>query len=172
MRLNVLTILLPLSIAACGGDSAAPDQTPLAPSATEQQTQRTASADPLPAQQAAAKLVVDVPKLAGKSEAEVAALLGDPTSCETVKQGKKCTYTTGETDVVFISGKADWISVDALDSAPYSSDALPLIGFEPATPDFSNEHVMRWRNLPGVLEVSLAPAGGGVDFAYIKISTQ
>ncbi|MHB1183682.1 MAG: hypothetical protein ACYC4A_03135 [Desulfobulbia bacterium] len=115
--------------------------------------------------------VVDVPSIAGKAEEQVAVALGEPNSCENIKQGKKCFYQPGDTEVVFISGKADWITINALDSAPYSAEALPLLGLEKASASFSNDFVMRWSGVPGLLEVSIFPAQGHVDYAYIKTAT-
>lgn len=115
--------------------------------------------------------IIDVPSIARKSQKEVAALLGEPTSCETMKQGKKCYYKPGETEVVFISGNADWITINALDSAPFSEDILPLLGIEKTPATFSNANVMRWKTVPGLLEVSIFPAQTGVDYAYIMTAT-
>lgn len=115
--------------------------------------------------------VVNIPGIAGKAEEQVAAALGEPNSCENIKQGKKCFYQPGDTEVVFISGKADWITIKALDSAPYSEDALPLLGLKKASASFSNDFVMRWSAVPGLLEVSIFPAHGHVDYAYIKTAT-
>lgn len=115
--------------------------------------------------------IIDIPKIAGKAEEEAAEILGPPSSCENVKQGKKCFYQTGEIEVVFISGKADWITVNALDSAPYSEDALPLLGLERSPASFSNDFVMRWSGVPTLLEVSIFSARDHVDYAYIKTTT-
>ncbi len=88
-----------------------------------------------------------------------------------MKQGKKCFFKPGETEIVFISGKADWITVEALDNAPYSDEVLPLLGLEKVTAVLSNESTIRWETIPGLLDVSIFPAQSGVDYAYIKTST-
>jgi hypothetical protein len=164
VRKLVTTAFASLFIVACGGQSSTPS-----PAATSvPPTQATPISTPASTPTAA---IVDVPKIAGKTEKEVATVLGEPTACETVKQGKKCLFKPGETEIVFISGKADWITVEALDAAPYSDDALSLLGLEKAAAAFSNENTMRWETLPGLLEVSIFPAQSGVDYAYIKTST-
>ena len=160
MRKLWVTASISLLIASCGGKSSAPPAT-APPTAESAATTLTASVT----------AIVYVQKVAGKSQAEVAALLGAPTSCEVIKQGKKCSYAPGETDVVFISGKADWITIEGLDLAPYSDAALPFLGVERTAPAFANENVMRWGTIPGLLEVSIFPAQTGVDYAYIKSST-
>jgi hypothetical protein len=164
VRKLVATALASLFIAACGEQLTAP--VPVAESVPAAQ----ATAIPTPAPTPAAA-IVDVPKIAGKTQKEVATILGEPTTCETVKQGKKCFFKPGETEIVFISGKADWITVEALDTAPYSDEALPLLGLEKVTAVLSNESTIRWATIPGLLEVSIFPAQSGVDYAYIKTST-
>ena len=168
MRKLVATAFASLLVVACGGQSTAPG-----PVATPAPTATPPAQDaPAPAPAAAPiAAILDVPKIAGKSEEEVAAVLGKPTSCETVKQGKKCFFTPGETEVVFISSKADWITIEALDSAPYSDEVLPLLGLEKTAAVLSNENTMRWETIPGLLEVSVFPAQNGVDYAYIKTAT-
>lgn len=167
LRLIAMTAVS-LLIAGCGRHppATAVDATP---------TSATAPPDGAPARQAAnpqALLpIVDVPRIAGKSPAEVSAVLGNPTSCETIKQGQKCFFDTGGTEVVFIAGKADWITVEALDDAPYSADALPLLGFEKTNPSFSDENVMRWNNVHGFREISIFPLQSSIDYAYIKTVT-
>ena len=99
-------------------------------------------------------------------------MLGEPTSCEAIKYGRKCFFEVAGTEVVFIDGKADWITVNAMGKTPYSIDALPLLGFEKRNPTFSNENVIRWENIPGVLEVNINPGeAGGIFYAYIKTAT-
>ncbi len=165
VRKLVATAFASLFIAACGGQSTAP--APVA-AASVPPAQATPISTPPPTPAAA---IVDVPKIAGKTQKEVATVLGEPTTCETAKQGKKCFFTPGETEIVFISGKADWITVEALDTAPYSEEILPLLGLEKVTAVLSNESTMRWETIPGLLEVSIFPAQSGVDYAYIKTST-
>lgn len=115
--------------------------------------------------------VVDIATIAGKSEADVGLVLGEPLSCEDVSQGKKCLYQQGDTEIVYISGKADWITIEALDVAPYSDMALSYIGLTASPPTFSNEFVKRWSGISGLLEVSIFPAPSSVDYAYIKVIT-
>ncbi|HZH43385.1 MAG TPA: hypothetical protein VEY50_04820 [Lysobacter sp.] len=167
MRKVVAAALVSLFIAGCGGQSIAPAPT-AGPAAAD--TQVLPAPAPEPATPAVSA-IVNVPEIAGKSQKDVAAILGEPTSCETVTQGKKCFYKPGETEIVFISGKADWITVEALDSAPYSEEALPLLGIDKVTATLSNENTVRWETIPGVLEVSIFPGQTGVDYAYIKAAT-
>lgn len=167
LRLVAMTAVS-LLIAGCGRHppATAVDATPTSATAPSDVASATQTAKPQ-----ALPPIVDVPDIAGKSQAEVSTVLGNPTSCETIKQGRKCLFDTGETEVVFIAGKADWISVEALDDAPYSADALPLLGFKKTNPSFSDENVIRWNSIHGFHEISIFPGQSGIDYALIKTVT-
>lgn len=121
---------------------------------------------------ARAEAIVDVTKLAGKTEKQVAAYLGAPASCGNSKHGKKCQYDKGQTEVIFIGGTADWITVAAIDQVPFSKAALGALGLEETSPSFANAFVMRWESIEGLREVSLFRGASGCDYAYIKVKTQ
>lgn len=164
-----------LLVAACGDQSTAPaapaipapaDTAPTQP-ITATTPEAPAPAPPVPV----VSTIVNVPDIAGRSKDEVANVLGDPVSCENVKQGTKCLFTPGDTEIVFISGKADWITVEGLDSAPYSEEVLPLLGIAKTRAALSSDYTMRWDDIPGFLEISFFPGQTGVDYAYIKTTT-
>lgn len=157
MRKLIATAFVSIFLVACGGEQSSPSA--LAESA------------PPPPPEPKITAVINVPEIAGKAKEQVATILGEPISCEDTKYGKKCFYQPGDTEVVFISGKADWITVNAMDNAPYSEDALRLLGLEQTSVSFSNDFVMRWNGIPGLLEVSIFPAQDYVDYAYIKTKT-
>jgi len=158
MRKVVAAAFASLLISACGGQSpaAAVSEKHGAPVALPTQA---IAAPP------AAVALIDVPKVAGRTQKEVAELLGEPTSWGTGKQGKKGLFKPGVTEIVFISGTADWITVEALDGAPYSEEVLPLLGIQKTTAVLSNENTIRWETIPGLLAVSVFPAQDGVDYA-------
>jgi len=120
----------------------------------------------------ASEIVFDVQAIAGKSKQEVASVLGKPSSCSPSKYGEKCSYEKGTSEIVFIKGKADWITVEALDSVQYSENAIMPLGFKAAKPSFKNEFTIRWERVQGLLEVSVFPTGSTVDYAYVKVSTK
>lgn len=62
-----------------------------------------------------------VTALAGKSEKEVAEVLGKPGTCSKIKNGPKCEHKDGQLEVVFIKGRADWITVNGLGKVPFSA---------------------------------------------------
>jgi len=115
---------------------------------------------------------IDIPKIAGKSQSVVEKLLGKPTYCEKSKYGVKCYYSQGDTEIIFIKGKADWITVNEMGDAKYNKKSLALLGLPVKNPSFSNKHVMRWNNLQGLHEVYLFPAGNKIFYAYIKVKTK
>jgi hypothetical protein len=119
-----------------------------------------------------AEPIVDVLKIAGKSENEVAKHLGAPSSCGKSKHGNKCQYAKGKTEIVFINGKADWITVEGIDSITFSKSALAALGLKEANPSFSNNFSLRWDSIQGLMEVSLFKGSSKSDYAYIKAKTK
>ncbi|WP_020560490.1 hypothetical protein [Thiofilum flexile] len=116
---------------------------------------------------------LDIPQIVLSSKADVDRLLGTASHCEKVKYGNKCYYQPMSTEIVFIDGKADWITVNNLESAVYDKSALKLMGLEPMEPDISNESVIAWKNKQGLLEVLLFPASANkVFYAFIKAKTR
>lgn len=120
----------------------------------------------------ASEKALDVQLIAGKSKPEVASVLGKPLSCSPNKYGEKCSYENGAFEIVFIKGKADWITVEALDTVQYSANAITALGLQAAKPTFKNEFTIRWEHVQGLLEVAVFPEGSTIDYAYIKVSTR
>lgn len=116
--------------------------------------------------------VVDVLEIAGKSREEVATYLGAEKSCEETKYGPKCYYSKGEVEVLFIDGSADWITVEAMETEPFSKAALKAIGLNEVPPSFSSSFTMRWESIQGFQSVSFFKGASNTDYAYIKVSTK
>lgn len=79
----------------------------------------------------------DIPRIAGKTEAEVEVLLGEPVFCAKSESALNCSFKENEIEIVFIDGKADWITVyGAFRSPSYrqkiegktKAEALKLLG--------------------------------------------
>lgn len=119
-----------------------------------------------------AEIIVDVTKIAGKSEKQVAAYLGEPYSCGQSKYGKKCQYKKGETEIVFINNKADWITVEGVDQVPFTKSALKALGLKVVTPAFSNDFILRWNSVQGLSEVSIFKGASLCGYAYVKWKTK
>lgn len=118
-----------------------------------------------------AAVIAEVPKIAGKNQEQVAKLLGKPGSCSKIKYGPKCDYKDGQIEIVFIKGKADWITIKGLEKLPFSEDTIKVIGFSPRAPEVAMPIVKRWENIQGLMEVSLFKGQIGSDYAYIKAYT-
>jgi len=181
-------------------------------------------------------VLFDLPKIAGKTQAEVEALLGEPVFCTKSGSALNCLFQENEIEIVFIDGKADWITVNGtfrspsysqelegktkteilkllgdpvfcvkaksryalhcsfkdgdvsvefidgkviessvrgrLGKAPYSKETLAMLGLPVKDATFSNEHVIRWENIPGLLSVILHSEGGTVSLATVKVKTK
>lgn len=167
LRLPML-ILLASALPGCGRDEAGAglDATP----ATTAGRDAAATARDLPAGAPRAgmsapspgRVVVDARPLAGQAELGIRSLLGNPTTCEDVSKGRRCSYAQNGTDVVFVDGMADWITVADLGHAPFSPAALARVGLPTnEDPIESTPELMRWQNIAGFREVTLyaGPAG-------------
>lgn len=121
---------------------------------------------------AAQATVVDVSRLAGKTQAQVGSELKSSSKCKSSKHGTSRVYGKGKIEVVFIGGKADWITLNGLEKIPYDDTALSKLGLHEASPSFKSANVIRWTNASGFLEISIFKGRSGVDYAYIKVATQ
>lgn len=116
--------------------------------------------------------LIDIIEIAGKSQVQVSKIIGQPLNCSLSKYGKKCSYNIAETEIVFINGKADWITVEGIDYMPFNFKALKSIGLEPKKPSFKSNFILRWSNIQGLKEVSIFKGGSNSDYAYIKAYTK
>jgi hypothetical protein len=120
---------------------------------------------------------VSIPDIAGKTPKEVAKILGAPTAKEVVNPSRtrcpcdKLIYNNGQIEIVFIKGRADWITVNNMNDAAYNKNSLTLLGIAVRDPDTSNPSVMRWSKLNGLQEVSFFPSGQKIFYVYIKAFT-
>ena len=112
-------------------------------------------------------------KIEGKTKAEALALLGDPAFCIKDESALNCSFKKGDVNVEFIDGKVSESTVKgSLSNAPYRKDTLAMLGLPVKDATFSNEHIMRWENIPGLLDVTLHSEGNRVSFATIKVKTK
>lgn len=163
--MRLIAGFLLVGLAGCSNGEQQPIPNPPVPKAT---VTVPAPAEPEPA---ALKVVMDVRKVVGRSEAEVSTLLGEPTSCADIHRARLCKYSPNEDEVMFVADKADMITVRGMSAVPFSADALHVLGLEPASPDHSDEHAIRWESIHDLEEVTLFPGqGNSVDYAYVKVS--
>jgi len=115
--------------------------------------------------------VVDIPKIAGQGMKQVGEQLKAKPTCAKNKYGTKYNYNDGRVEIVYINGKADWITVNGLEQIPFEDAGIVRLGFSQKSPSFHLPTVMRWNNVPNVLEVSMFKGKIGTDYAYIKVKT-
>lgn len=125
-----------------------------------------------PTHEETAPSLLDVPAIAGKRPDEVESVLGPANSKEETKQGPKHCYRDGAVEVVFIGGKADWITVNPASPLPFAKESLARLGIPASDPSFGNENVIRWEPCGDYVSVSLFPDAGRVDYASIKVTTK
>lgn len=164
--MRLMGCLLFLGLAGCNGGE--PQSAPARPVSSPQPV--AAVMAPVRLELPPANVVMEVMQVVGKSEAEVSALLGRPSSCEDIHRARLCRYPPDEDEVMFVAGKADMITVQQMDAVAFNADALDALGLGPVEPDHSNEHAIRWESIPELEEVTVFPGqGGSVDYAYVKV---
>ena len=125
---------------------------------------------PAPPEALAATPVMDVMQLVGRTEAEVAGLLGQPATCADIHRARLCTYGPHGSEVMFVRDKADMITVQGMGAVAFDAGALGALGLRPVGPDHADEHTIRWESIPGLVEVAVFPGPGNtVGFAYVKV---
>ena len=85
--------------------------------------------------------------------------------------GENCRYRTGNADIAFIDGKADWITLFGFGDIAPGIDALSLLGLEPMPADSQSDTEMRWRDTQGLREILLVHDASRIRYARIKTST-
>jgi len=112
-----------------------------------------------------------IDEVAGKAEAEVAAVLGPPWNCESSKYSRRCSYAPGSTEVVYIDGKADWLTVTALGESPLDDQLLMRVGLKPAKPGTASDEERVWTALAGLREVRAYGTPERAQFLRIKVKS-
>jgi hypothetical protein len=121
---------------------------------------------------------ISVPDVAGKTPSEVAAVLGLSSSQETIRnQGRPYTkryYRDGDIEIVYVDGKADWITIFGHGQLPFGPDVLPALGLPATEPTFANPNgVYRWETIPGIRELSVfLGQDGRAHYAYVLVNTK
>ncbi len=116
--------------------------------------------------------VVDIPKVAGKEPAAVEKILGKPTEGEKTKYGKSLVYQKGKVEIVYIKGKADWITVNDLKGETFDETSTKALGIEAAKPTFKGPTVIRWEPAGKLISVAVFELNEKADHAYVKVTTK
>jgi len=130
----------------------------------------------------AASSVVNLPGIAGKTMAEVEAVLGKAESTEKANpSGTPCKenpcdkafYQSGKFEILFINGKSDWITINNLSDHELSENNIELLGLPRSAPAFNNPAItIRWEAVEGIKTISFFNNGSGkIDYVNIKVTT-
>lgn len=110
--------------------------------------------------------------VAGMGQQAVEGVLGKPTSIQSTKHGPKLVFAGGMLEIVFINGKADWITLTPKASVTYGPQALAMLGLPAIRPTSGDAKVIRWEPCGQLASVSIFSAGDKVGYFYIKVSTK
>lgn len=118
---------------------------------------------------AIAKALFNINAVAGKGPADVEKELGKPSRKDTTpSHGKKLPkyfYRNEQVEVVYIDGRADWITVnfDGFGAMPdHSKSVLGLVGLPDIEPTFENPRfIIRWENKSGFKQINTGVGSGG-----------
>lgn len=114
---------------------------------------------------------MNISAVAGKDTGAVSKVLGTPTGTEKSKYGQRAYYKLKdgtEVEIVYISGKADWITIHPGSPVPFGPACGQAIGIT-VPPTFASSSVVRW---DGWKTAEAHAAGPHVDYWYIKVKTQ
>lgn len=112
-----------------------------------------------------------IAEVAGKTEAEIAAVLGPPWNCESSHYSRRCSYAPGSTEIVYIDGRADWLTVTALGESPLDDQLLMRVGLKAAKPASSSDEERIWTDLPNLREVRAFGTPERAQFLRIKVKS-
>jgi hypothetical protein len=109
--------------------------------------------------------------IAGHTQSELVGPLGEPYGCESSAYATRCRYAPGDTEVEFIAGKADWITVGSPGELKFEPAALARIGLVARKPDETRADELVWTGLAGLREVRVVGDGEHVEFIRIKVKS-
>ena len=128
------------------------------------------------------KPVVNISTLIGKTLAESESVLGKADNVEKVSPGKtpckenpcdKASFQSGKYEIVFIDGKADWITINQVSAYDLNNDAIALLGLPKSDPATSNTTMLRWENVEGIKEIRFFNNGSNkIDYIYVMANTK
>jgi hypothetical protein len=129
------------------------------------------------------QIVIDLKQVAGKNKSEVDKILGKPDKVEPFKESstscknlpcEKAYYQKDKFEIIFINGKADWITVNNLSEYDFDEDNIEILGLSISEPDFNNpQSVIRWEHIENINEVNIFNDGSNkISYAYIKVATE
>lgn len=108
------------------------------------------------------KIILDLTKIANKSEKEVEKILGKVEKIEKVKgypcENSNCQrafYNSAKIEIIFKEGKANRITINGISDFTSDDNALENFGLVNEKPTFKNPtNVIRWENIQNFAEIS------------------
>ncbi len=142
-----------------------------------------ASSDSAPAQKKAGNQIL--PHIVLKTQKQVQAIIGQPDEqCSKGKYGIKCSYKSGQFEIVYINGLADWITYNNPKNVGFYPAALQQLGIScPITPSkvTTSGDMLSWEGTcPGFVSAQIFSGGGKapvpgdfreVFYIYLKAAT-
>jgi len=126
--------------------------------------------------------VVNISTLIGKTLAETESALGKADHVEKASPGgtpckdnpcDKASFQSGKYEIVFIDGKADWITIYQLSTYDLNNDAIALLGLPKSPPTISNTVMLSWENVEGIKDIRFFNNGSNkIDYVYVKANTK
>lgn len=125
------------------------------------------------------RIIFKIKSVAGRGPSEVEAVLGKPIRKESYSvSGRPATkqfYKEGLVEVVYIQGKADWITVIFLGNIPMpdnSMSILELVGLPPGEPSHQSPgRLLRWDNFEGFRTINTGGTDGKAEFLMLCKTT-
>ncbi len=128
-------------------------------------------------------VIVNLSEIVGKPLSEVEKLLGKANKIEKAKpSGTPCKenpcdkafFDSEKIEILFINGKADWITINDVSKYPLDENNIKLLGYPKSSPSFSNPStVIRWSNVDGIKEIDFFNNGSGkIEYIYVKVKTE
>lgn len=115
--------------------------------------------------------LIPVLELAGKDLAAVEKVVGKSEACDKVKYGQLCVFGSAGLEIVFIDGKADWITYNNPANLLYKAQSITNFGFELTDPTRQNEFSMEWKGINGMKSVTFFPNGEVIAYVLVKSKT-
>ncbi|MDB4509322.1 hypothetical protein N9067_04175 [Akkermansiaceae bacterium] len=129
--------------------------------------------DKLPRKIGAVLQKIDLPGVIGKTQPEVARILGEASGSESTKHGPKKIYKNGAIEIVFIAGKADWITISDLQDIPFSPSCLEAFGLKKSKPSHASAIVIRWTEIKGMKSLTVFKGKDEkCEYAYCQALTE
>lgn len=116
--------------------------------------------------------IINVLEIVGKSQSEVAVIMGEPISCGESERGVKCKYDKLWTEIEFINGKADWIKVKQISKYPFMDSTIARVGLKVSRPTYKSNTVRKWEPHQGLKSVALYRGAEKAKYIIIQAYTK